>query len=87
MKMFYSCQIKAARALIKMSQLELAEKTGLHIATIKKIENHQEAIESASMKTIKKITSILEGNGVQFLFGQNNSLKGIGVALKEPPTL
>lgn len=81
--MLFAAHIKAGRAIIKMSQLELAQLTGLSINTIKNLENDEDAAKNANSKTIRKIKEILEEKGVKFLFSKNSkdTMDGIGVRL------
>ena len=49
-------RLKAIREAHGMTQVELAEKTGISRATISKIENNEEAV--VTTKTIAKIASV-----------------------------
>ncbi len=59
-----SGQIRAARALIDWSQLDLAERAGLTQVTIANIENRK---TRPSSLTIDKIRSVFEHQGVEFI--------------------
>jgi len=59
-------QLKAARALIGMEQTELAEKSGVAISTIRRIESFAGEI-SAYSGTLIKVQKALEKAGVEFL--------------------
>lgn len=59
-----SCQIKAARALLDWSQDNLAEKSGLSIATIRKIEAGN---ASPRGKTNEQLRQAFEESGLDFL--------------------
>ena len=63
--MITAAQVKAARALLGWSQGELAEKTGLGIATIKRLELSTELRGAAT--TLWKVQTTLEEAGVEFL--------------------
>jgi transcriptional regulator with XRE-family HTH domain len=65
--MLYSVQIRAARAALNLSALELAEIADVNAGTVRNLENSDDAIEKAEMKTIKKIKSTLEERGIKFL--------------------
>ena len=58
-------QIKAARALLGLSQEELASQTGLSITTIRKIENGEISPRSA---TINAIRCAVENAGWEFIY-------------------
>jgi transcriptional regulator with XRE-family HTH domain len=76
--MITAAQVKAARALLGLSQNELAEKTGLGIATIKRLELSTELRGAAT--TLWKVQIALEEAGVEFLPASDES--GPGVRLK-----
>jgi len=80
--MILGIHIKAARALLEMSQLELSALTKISVPTLTKIENDKEKIKTASMRTIVSIKEALEGKGIKFLPAKDkNSLNGVGVRL------
>jgi transcriptional regulator with XRE-family HTH domain len=64
--MITSAQIRAARALIRMTSAELAEKTGLGIATIRRIEIG-EGVPPGTSRTLHIIKSTLEEAGIEFI--------------------
>jgi transcriptional regulator with XRE-family HTH domain len=74
-------QIKAARALLGLSQGELAELAAIGAATVKRIEATQEIRGSAD--TFWKIQTALEKAGVEFI--PADEMKGPGVRLKQVP--
>ena len=76
--MITAAQVKAARALLGLSQSELAEKTGLGIATVKRLELSTELRGAAT--TLWKVQNALEEAGVEFLPASKES--GPGVRLK-----
>jgi transcriptional regulator with XRE-family HTH domain len=65
--MILAKQIRAARGMLDMSQLELSNETGISINTISKIEKSQESMEKSGMETINKIKKALESRGIKFL--------------------
>ena len=72
-------QLKAARSLIGMEQAELAERSGVSIATIKRFEAMFGPIE-ARTSTLAKLRAALEAGGVAFV-DQNGM--GPGVRLRD----
>ena len=68
-------QVKAARALLGLSQIELAKKTGLGIATIKRLELSKELRGAAT--TLWKVQTALEGAGIEFLAASQESGPGV----------
>ena len=76
--MITAAQVKAARALLGLSQNELAKKTGLGIATIKRLELSTELRGAAT--TLWRVQTVLENAGVEFLTASSES--GPGVRLK-----
>jgi transcriptional regulator with XRE-family HTH domain len=63
--MVSSSQIKAARAMLGWSAMELSERSGVSSASIKRYEI-QDGIPSANTNVLQKIKSVLELSGIQF---------------------
>ncbi len=78
--MIYPDQIKAARALVGLSQKALAERSGVGIATVKRIEASAEIRGTAA--SFMKIQNTLEEAGVEFI--PDGDGKGRGVRHKIP---
>jgi len=72
-------QIKAARDLLKITQAELAESTGIAERTVQKFEGDG-MLEPGN---VEKIVAELEGRGIEFTNGERppSSDPGIGVRL------
>lgn len=68
-------QIRAARGFIQWSQSDLAERAGLSVQTIKRIE--RAGTGSAALDTIKAIVSALEAGGCTFLSDDGTSGPGV----------
>jgi transcriptional regulator with XRE-family HTH domain len=64
--MRYSSQIRAARALLGWSQVELARAAGVGIATLQRIEQN-EGVVKGNFSTVLKIQRALEEAGIQFI--------------------
>ena len=65
-KMITSCQIRAARALINWSARELAVKSGVGVATIRRMEL-AEGIPSSNAQNLELVKKTLEVLGVEFI--------------------
>ena len=63
--MVSSSQIKAARAMLGWSAIELANRSGVGSASIKRYEV-QDGVPVANTKNLMAIRNILEDAGVQF---------------------
>ena len=74
-------QVRAARALLGLSQAELANTANIGIATLQRLENTGDEVKG-SARTIWKLQTALENSGIQFI--QSDSTGGIGVRLKTP---
>jgi transcriptional regulator with XRE-family HTH domain len=72
-------QIKAARVFLGWEQRDLAEKSGLSLPTIQRMEKL--GVERSSVANAQKVQGALESAGVQFI-DQNGG--GPGVRLREP---
>lgn len=69
--MITSCQIRAARALINWSARELAEKAGVGVATVRRMEL-ADSIPSSNAITLNLVQKTLEAAGVEFIGDQDN---------------
>lgn len=70
-------QIKAARAMLNLSQKQLAEKAGIAIATLNNIERGAQTDPKTS--TVKAIQQSLEAEGIEFI---NEPMRGTGLCLR-----
>jgi transcriptional regulator with XRE-family HTH domain len=61
-----SDQIRAARALLRWSGKDLAEKTGLGFSTLMRLEV-LEGVPSAQAKTLETIQKVFENAGIEFI--------------------
>ncbi|MDH3233424.1 MAG: helix-turn-helix domain-containing protein [Alphaproteobacteria bacterium] len=78
--MIVADQIRAARALLRWSARELAEKSGVSLPTIQRMEAAT-GVPSAMARSIVAITSALESAGIEFI-DENGG--GAGVRFKDP---
>jgi transcriptional regulator with XRE-family HTH domain len=67
-----SDQIRAARALLRWSSAELAERSGVGSATIKRMES-MNGVPSGNVKTLLALKNALETAGVEFLGSPDNA--------------
>jgi transcriptional regulator with XRE-family HTH domain len=75
--MLTSDQIRAARALVRWSAQDLAEKAGVGISTVQRMENAF-GVPSASGKNLAAVQRALESAGVVFISANGG---GAGVRL------
>lgn len=64
-------QIHAARVALDWNQQQLADASGVGIATIKRIEfNHRDSdlAEVTRLETLRRIVVALEAHGIEFVF-------------------
>lgn len=73
--------MRAARALIGLSQAELASRAGVSVPTIKRCESEGENIPVVSSETQRKIRTVLEAEGIEFL-PENGGGPGVRLAKK-----
>jgi transcriptional regulator with XRE-family HTH domain len=64
--MISSAQIRAARALLRWSALDLAEKSKVGVATIRRIEL-TDGIPSSNARTLDSLLKTLEIAGIEFI--------------------
>ncbi len=77
--MISSRQIRAARALVGLNQSQLAERAGIGIATLRRIEGTDEIVGSAL--TLTRIQRALEQSGIVFI--DKDERYGPGVRLRK----
>ena len=70
--MIASEQIRAARALLRLSVVELSQASGVGVATIKRIEA-TDGLPSANTRTLDALIKALETLGIEFIGGPNNA--------------
>jgi transcriptional regulator with XRE-family HTH domain len=75
--MFTPAQCRAARGLIDWSQLELAQRAGVGIVTIRQLEAGNHAPRRATLEVVRRA---LEAGGVEFI---DESGGGAGVRLRK----
>ena len=73
-------QIRAARALLGISQPELAERAGVGVATIRRIEAAEDRI-TGNARTLDRIQTALQDAGIQFVYA-GDGLGAEGVRLR-----
>ena len=76
--MITSDQIRAARALLRWSGKDLAEKTGLGFSTLMRLEV-LDGVPSAQAKTLENIQKAFEKAGIEFIGSPD---EGAGVRWK-----
>jgi transcriptional regulator with XRE-family HTH domain len=79
--MIYPIQIKAARALIGLSQDDLAKRSGIGLATLKRVEAAGSEL-TGTAQTMARIQRALEAKGIIFI--DQDGSNGPGVRLKNP---
>jgi len=76
-------QLRAGRAMLRLEQAELAERAGVSLKTIKRLESTSGGLNAHSVYSIKKA---LEMAGIEFLDSDNFRGRGEGVRLRSDPT-
>ena len=71
-------QLRAARALIRWTALDLAESSGIAISTIKRYEL-MDGVPAGNVKTLVAIQQALEDAGIEFIGSPDD---GPGVRLR-----
>jgi transcriptional regulator with XRE-family HTH domain len=79
-KLLTSAQIRAARALIRWSAEDLARKTALSVATIRRAELSEDQTSMTAANDLA-VRRALEAAGVEFIDGNGG---GSGVRLRAP---
>ena len=82
--MLSSAQLRAARALAGLDQKQLAEKAGLSVPTIQRMEA-SEGVIRGNVDSLMKIVTALDQAGVELIAdGSVSTSGGRGVRLKSP---
>ncbi len=79
--MILPLQIRAARVLLGLSQAELASRSGIGLATLKRIESAGTEL-TGTAQTMSRIQKALEAGGVTFIDQEGE--QGPGVRLRKP---
>lgn len=74
-------QIRAGRAMLGWSAVDLAEKSGVHVATISKAEQ-ADGIPNVRATTLGAIQSAMESGGLMFLSHGDTRDGGPGVRMR-----
>ena len=64
--MISSEQVRAARAMLRLSVVTLSEQSGVGVATIKRLEA-SDGLPSAHIRTVVALRQALESLGIEFL--------------------
>ena len=86
--MLYSAQIRAARGLLKMSQVELSLLTDINISSIKKYEMDDKFLRRTNLIKLNKILKVFKERNIEFFEKQEeDGSTTMGAAIKkwQPP--
>lgn len=75
--MIQPSQIRAARALLGWHQAELAQRAGIGLATIQRLERASDGVLMAHVSTLMKLIRCFEEAGINFLMTDQGG--GVGV--------
>ncbi len=79
-------QMRAARALLGIDQRELAQRSGLSLPTIQRMEA-SDGVVRGNVDSLMKLVAALAANGIELIGeGATSSAGGRGVRLKGVPT-
>ena len=79
-------QMRAARALLGIDQRELAQRSGLSLPTIQRMEA-SDGVVRGNVDLLMKLVAALAANGIELIGeGATSSAGGRGVRLKGVPT-
>jgi len=80
--MITSMQMRAARALLGMDQRDLAQRAGLSLPTIQRMEA-SDGVVRGNVDSLMKLVDALTANGIELIGeGATSSTGGRGVRLK-----
>jgi transcriptional regulator with XRE-family HTH domain len=82
--MISAAQLKASRALLGIDQRTLAERSGLSVPTIQRMEA-SEGVIRGNVDSLMKLVEALDRSGIELLAdGAESRSGGRGVRLKQP---
>jgi predicted transcriptional regulator len=82
--MITASQLRAARALLGIDQITLAQRSTLSLPTIQRMESSDGLIRG-NVDSLVKVVNALEEMGVELIAeGSTSSVGGRGVRLREP---
>lgn len=67
MSIITSGQVRAAKALLRWSGEDLAQKSGVSLSSIRRVESAEGIPEGQNLKTLLSIKLALEEGGVEFI--------------------
>lgn len=70
--MITGAQVRAAKALLNWSGSVLADRAGIAISTIRRIEAEDGVLQSASARVLQSIQLVLEQAGIEFIGAPND---------------
>ena len=70
-----SAQLRAARALLDWNQTVTAQKSGLSVETIKRLENMKGTLGATKVETLDAIVKAFERAGVEFTNGDQPGVR------------
>ncbi len=80
--MITSAQMRAARALLRLDQRQLAQRCGLSLPTIQRMEA-SEGVVRGNVDSLMKLVDALAANGIELISdGATSNAGGRGVRLK-----
>jgi transcriptional regulator with XRE-family HTH domain len=84
--MITAAQLRAARALLGIDQRKLAERSGLSLPTIQRMEA-SEGVIRGNVDSLMKLVAALDASGIELISDKVTSVAGgRGVRLKRPAT-
>jgi transcriptional regulator with XRE-family HTH domain len=83
--MITAAQLRAARALLGIDQRELAQRSGLSLPTIQRMEA-SDGVVRGNVDSLMKLVDALAANGIELIGeGASSGAGGRGVRLKAGP--
>jgi transcriptional regulator with XRE-family HTH domain len=73
--LFTGNQLRAARALVGMTQVELAGRAKLNANTIRDMEARGTETLRSSLETVRAVQLVLEAAGIEFLNGDRPGVR------------
>ncbi|MFN3973501.1 MAG: helix-turn-helix transcriptional regulator [Gemmobacter sp.] len=69
--------MRAARAMLDMTQADVARLAGVSLPTLKRLESQASGPQRANAASIEAVARVYTDKGVRFLFGESDGRMGV----------
>jgi ribosome-binding protein aMBF1 (putative translation factor) len=81
MSIILSCQVRAAKSMLRWSGDELAKRSGLSLSTIRRVESADGLPDNQTVRTLIAIKKTFEEAGIEFI-GSPDDRPGVRLVIR-----